>query len=454
MDKKKKQKSEKYWLDIIILLAGLLGSLFLVYFSSKKITDTAEQYPVPKEIINIKEEIQPLLETLQNPDKSDELTIEKYTSIIEIDQILENNALEFSRSRLFPILHCLKLKQALNSSKDPSQLKLKKLVYDLQISLYKSLIISLWYQSLQADFEENIAQQVSQHLENITYQTLSDNSRIILNKNSENLDINVFKKINNIKLKQSKVAELQGYQEHLNTSYKIHHTLIKLYFKLLVRHVFSKTYEYNEYQIDRISSQDFINDFEQYLMEIIDDFDVISIIQELKSYVNKELLEEFVSVTYWHKLLEENHKIVISEEKINQILTVTTNDLTQTLNIELRNSYELREDRNSITALQKEIKLALLFFLVWTSILVAFRIIAEITKSFILIISCDEKKVFLIPEECVAELEIVYQELKHTNKNLWTIYLIMLWNILVLLKSIYIQVAIENLLLPGKNKRD
>ena len=450
MNEIKKQKSEKYWLNIGILLAGVLGSLFLVYFSYKKYTDTAEQYPVTKEIINIKEEIEPSLETLKASDKS---IGEKYRSIKNINKILGENDLGFTHRWLLSIAYSLKLKQKLYHSKKTSQNELKEIVDDLDSSLMKSFLVSLWHQGLQENFEKDIAPQISPHLKNITYQTFSKNSHLILAKTIDNQEIDILEKIINIenkRINRNTLIELEEYQKDINDYFKAHQKLNQEYLILFLKYTYFKSYDYNQQQIDKMSSQYFINSFEQFILDSENSPYFIDYVQKTNSYIDEELLKEMIIVNQ----LDIKENLTISEEKIERILDIAIQNFIQTLNIELSNSYGLGENNKGITSLHKKTKLIFLFKLGFLSCLVAFYMIIKIIIYYSLIINSNDKNIFFIPEECVAELEVIHKELKSSGKNIWIIRFIMLWNIIVLLKSIYIQVAIENMLLPGKNKRD
>lgn len=450
MNENKKPKYEKYWLNIGILLAGVLGSLFLVYFSYKKYTDTAEQYPVPKEIINIKDEIEPSLETLKASDKS---VVEKYRSIKSINKILGENDLGFTHRWLSSIVYSLKLKQKLYYSKKTSQSELKEIVDDLDTSLMKSFLVSLWYKSLQENFEKDIASQIPPHLKNITYQTFSNNSHLILAKTIKNKDINIVAKIINIenkKINRNTLIELEEYQKDINDYLKPHQKLDRNYLILFLTFTYFKSYDFSQEQIDKMSIQHFINSFEEFVLESEKNSYFIDYVQRKNSYIDEDLLKEMLIVNQ----LETKDKFTISEEKIDRILDIAIQNLIQTLNIELSNSYGLEENNKGITSLHKKTKLILLFQLGYLSCLAAFYMIIKIIINYSLIINSNDKNIFFMPEECIAELEVIHKELKSSDINTWIIRFIMLWNIIVLLKSIYIQVAIENILLPGKNKRD
>ncbi len=59
----------------------------------------------------------------------------------------------------------------------------------------------------------------------------------------------------------------------------------------------------------------------------------------------------------------------------------------------------------------------------------------------------------LLPEECVAELEALYKQLKSQKKPRWLIVIIIIWNFLELIFAVYIQIKIENLLLSIQKKK-
>ena len=60
-----------------------------------------------------------------------------------------------------------------------------------------------------------------------------------------------------------------------------------------------------------------------------------------------------------------------------------------------------------------------------------------------------------LPEECIAELEALRQQLKSEHHSIWLIRRIMFWTFLNLLWALYFQINIENLLFPpfGGNKK-
>jgi len=60
---------------------------------------------------------------------------------------------------------------------------------------------------------------------------------------------------------------------------------------------------------------------------------------------------------------------------------------------------------------------------------------------------------FFLPEEYIAELEALHQRMKSQQKPLWFIQLRMLQEVVELLWAFYIHIRIENLWLPGINKK-
>ena len=138
------------------------------------------------------------------------------------------------------------------------------------------------------------------------------------------------------------------------------------------------------------------------------------------------------------------------EQLSQQILTL----LTKVYERELSQSYNFKAGNEFYTASQKQAKLIQFTFLTSVSAiglgLSALLLVRQRNRG----ITWNMTGLCFLPEECVGELDTLYEGLKSEEKAIWTIRLIMLWNILVLLKSLYIQVAIEDLFLPSKNKRD
>ena len=149
--------------------------------------------------------------------------------------------------------------------------------------------------------------------------------------------------------------------------------------------------------------------------------------------------------------LEQGHNPEIPIEQLSQQII---DNLIQGYKLELARSYNFQADKELFTPSQKQARMYQFASLAVISIIVS-------AISVLLLIRQRNQRITwvmtgwtFLPEECVAELEMFYEGLKAEEKAICTINLIMLWNILVLLKSLYIQVAIEDLFLPEKNKRD
>jgi hypothetical protein len=57
------------------------------------------------------------------------------------------------------------------------------------------------------------------------------------------------------------------------------------------------------------------------------------------------------------------------------------------------------------------------------------------------------------PEECIAELEALHQQMKSEQRSTWLIRMIMLRSFLELFLALYVQINIENLWLPQHRGR-
>ncbi len=169
-----------------------------------------------------------------------------------------------------------------------------------------------------------------------------------------------------------------------------------------------------------------------------------------RSYLVKQLELEnssFLIKKNWQK---------INIEEIEIISDFLVKKLIKTFEIEiLKNyNYNLTADLQTLTDEEKQEQLLQL------SLLSA--LLAIVLTSFILLLikQCSQGvswkiiSMYLLPEQCVGELETMYEILRSGENSICKIRLIMLWNILVLLKSLYIQVAIEDLFLSSKNKKD
>ena len=63
------------------------------------------------------------------------------------------------------------------------------------------------------------------------------------------------------------------------------------------------------------------------------------------------------------------------------------------------------------------------------------------------------KLVYILPEECIAELQTLHQRMKSQQRPLWFIRLRMLQEIVELLWAFHVHIKLENLWLPGKNNK-
>ncbi|MEL6579116.1 MAG: hypothetical protein AAFQ14_05160 [Cyanobacteria bacterium J06621_12] len=329
MNKGKKLKFPKYRLNIAVSLAGLLSSLFLLYFSYQKYTHIAEQYPVPKKIINIKEEIQPSIVTLSDSDRSID---KQYRSIKEIDKILKDNNLDFTHRWLWSITYSLKLKQELHYSHQISNDVIIELIDNLDSSLIKSFMVSLWYQNFHDIFQEDISPQISQHLENVTYQVLSKNSQAVLTDSTESQNISILDWANGV-YKNEKIGIdrkekiiLEQYQKDLNIYLKPLTKLSKSYSELLLNYIYAETDDYSALQLENISIQNLINSLEQLLLNNKtanskgQDY-FIDYIRKTNLSIDQALLKEMIIVDSWRSLPSQRQKAVITEEKIDEILS-------------------------------------------------------------------------------------------------------------------------------------
>ena len=59
----------------------------------------------------------------------------------------------------------------------------------------------------------------------------------------------------------------------------------------------------------------------------------------------------------------------------------------------------------------------------------------------------------IFPEECIAELEALHEQMKSEQRSNWLIHMIMLWTFLELFWAFYVQINIENLWLPQHRGR-
>ena len=59
---------------------------------------------------------------------------------------------------------------------------------------------------------------------------------------------------------------------------------------------------------------------------------------------------------------------------------------------------------------------------------------------------------YVLPEECVAELAVLYQRLKRQRFPHWQIRCFIMWEALELIVGVYIRIKFDNLWLPGKTK--
>ncbi|MEO1340193.1 MAG: hypothetical protein AAFV28_03385, partial [Cyanobacteria bacterium J06635_13] len=170
-----------------------------------------------------------------------------------------------------------------------------------------------------------------------------------------------------------------------------------------------------------------------------------------EQYLERDFSKQLILMKWYLCQLEREEVPRIDIEELSkQIISQSKKVYEQ----ELAQSYGLKADRKSYTADQRQTKLITFLSLISVST-IGLRI------SLLLLIRRRNQKITwntiswcFVPEESVAELYELYEGLKAEKKAIWTIHLIMLWNILVLLKSLYIQVAIEDLFLPGKNQRD
>ena len=149
----------------------------------------------------------------------------------------------------------------------------------------------------------------------------------------------------------------------------------------------------------------------------------------IKFYV---LLLRIIPRIYYRNLLSE---LLLKE--LNQI-------------IEMSQKFGLTENQEFLTIEEKQSKL-IQFSLITTLSVVGF------TSFFLLLIEHRKQNInwsmtgmYLLPEECVAAMETLYQILQDGEEPTWKIRLIMLWNIAVLLKNFYIQVKVEDLFIPNK----
>ncbi|ELS03115.1 hypothetical protein Xen7305DRAFT_00028350, partial [Xenococcus sp. PCC 7305] len=173
--------------------------------------------------------------------------------------------------------------------------------------------------------------------------------------------------------------------------------------------------------------------------------------RDLEQDFVQDFSKQIVRVKLYLFLLENGETPEIKTDQVSQLLH---EQFKQTFEIELSQHSNLIESQVLFTDEQKQAKLiqfSILAILSFTGLMISLVLLARQRNQGI---TWSMTAMCLLPEECVGELSVLYEQLQTKHKSATTIRLIMLWNILVLLKSIYIQVAIEDLFLPSRNKRD
>ncbi|MDJ0536297.1 MAG: hypothetical protein QNJ70_28050 [Xenococcaceae cyanobacterium MO_207.B15] len=158
--------------------------------------------------------------------------------------------------------------------------------------------------------------------------------------------------------------------------------------------------------------------------------------------------KKMVRINFYSSLLK---KRIIPEKYYRYISELLLKELNQI--IEMPQKFGLTENQEFLTIQEKQSKLIQFLLLAILSAI-------GLTTFFLLLIQRNQgvtwsmTGMYLLPEECVAAMETLYETLEGGEEPTWKIRLIMLWNIAVLLKNFYIQVKIEDLFLPNKNTSD
>ncbi|MEM8718069.1 MAG: hypothetical protein AAGE84_02005 [Cyanobacteria bacterium P01_G01_bin.39] len=409
MGKSKQRKAQKIIQDKVILAVGIVGSSILMIGSAVESFQTYRRNPTPQRILDIKPEIDRSWETLA---RSDDLA-EKRAIIIDLEKKAQEQKLGVTRMTFWSLSHLSKLEQALSSPDDLSPDEFEQLLNSLDVSLWRIIKYSRFQKNSNIETSWFVSWTLSQGDFERDFERLHDFERL-------------------------------RYFEHD----------FERYFE---RYLFQdlEQLRYLERDFEQYLVQ--LRDFEQSLFQSqqserdLKKLKLWYLEQDLVQYLEQYFLKQLILIKWYLWQIERGKVPVIPIEEISkQIISQSRKVYEQ----ELAQSYGLKVDSESYTANQRQTKLITFISLASISTI-------GLTISALLLIQRRNQKITcntiswcFVPEECVAELYELYEGLKAEEQAIWIINLIMLWNILVLLKSLYIQVAIENLFLPDKNQRD
>ncbi|MEM9274533.1 MAG: hypothetical protein AAGA80_16440 [Cyanobacteria bacterium P01_F01_bin.143] len=217
----------------------------------------------------------------------------------------------------------------------------------------------------------------------------------------------------------------------------------------LERHFEPYFEKYFERDLDQYLFRYLKHDFEQYLNQYLE--------LDFAQYFKRDFVKQLIQTKWWLFLAEQGESPKIKREDLKQISQSIIEEINKALELEMSQKYglDLTIYQDFLTTEKKQVKLIQFSMLAILSITVLMLSLLFLIRQRNQGVTWSMTGMYLFPEECISELEARYERLKSDEDNsAWEIRLIMLWEILILLKSIYIQVAIEDLFLPSKNKRD